>query len=133
MPNSTNTGGGPMVGGNVETQGGSFVSRDQENRYTRDVSGGVIINFDDPTPTPQLSQQTLVELLSDLRRLIILVEGNAAYGSIGMQAQIRTLQDGAGRVDELSHRIDNSVMWNRITMALAVVGLTLGGLALWIH
>jgi hypothetical protein len=134
MENSTTTGGGASVGGGVGTQGGPFTGRD-DNRYTRDTAtGGVIINFDDPAHMgAPLNQSTLEALVFDVRRLIILVEGNSAYGSIGMAGEIRGLQQAVGRQAELSHRIDNLVFYNRISMICGACGLLLGGLALWIR
>lgn len=115
---STTTGGGPYVGGNAETTGGDFIGRDYNQKYVKDVSGGVIINFDDPSPmgAPIISNATLLALITQVERLIIRIDGSTDYGAVGLTSEIKNLHYA-----------------QRYTLGIALFGLVLGAVALWIR
>lgn len=129
MPADITTDGGPVIGGNVKSR--DFTGRDAEWKRQ---DGGVILNFnEDSAAAPVISQQALIDLISDVRRLIILIDGDNKYDTVGMRQQVKALNENAGVIAELSHRIDTLAFWNRVIMAIAVMALAVAGLCLWMR
>lgn len=82
----------------------------------------MILNFDDPRDQQAvITEKTLRELVENVKRLIIVIDGDVNYDSPGMRAKVKDLDIAQAKSDahyeDLKIQVDRIANWNRFLLA----------------